>query len=166
MITIVVLSLFPALLIVAAINDVLTMTIPNWIVAGLVAGFALAAAVAGLPAGLIGLHLLAGGALLALGFGLFAAGWLGGGDAKLLAAVALWLGPYETPLFVLFTTLVGGGIVLLMLALRRIPLPVTLATQPWMQQLTSPKAAVPYGVAIAAAGIFVFARGIWGAVAA
>ncbi|MBN9576732.1 MAG: prepilin peptidase, partial [Alphaproteobacteria bacterium] len=81
-----------ALLVVAAAWDVASFTIPNTLQLGLVLAFIAFALLAPLPLSVVGMHVLAGLTALALGFTLFALGYVGGGDAKLLAAVALWLG--------------------------------------------------------------------------
>ena len=73
---------FPALVIVAALRDCTSFTIPNWISLALLAVFLPAAMACGLPIQTIGLALLLGFCALLLGMGMFAAGWIGGGDAK------------------------------------------------------------------------------------
>src|SRR4029078_13556038 len=88
------LTIFPAARAFAAATDLITMTVPNRIVLALVAGFFLAAPFAGLNWSDIGVHTAAACAAVIVGFGLFAPGWIGGGDAKLFAATALWLRPH------------------------------------------------------------------------
>src|SRR5690606_34886722 len=116
--TLVLLSVLPALVIAAAISDLTTMTIPNWISAILVVAFFPAAFLVGLSPMVLLVH--AGVALAALiaGAGMFAARWIGGGDAKLLAAASLWLGLQGAGLFLMWTGLVGGAFCLLLLAAR------------------------------------------------
>src|SRR5690349_4284933 len=86
------LLLFPSLMAFAAVSDLMTMTISNRISLLLVAGFIVLAALGGMSLFAISMHLAAGAAVLAFAFGCFAAGWIGGGDAKLAAATALWFG--------------------------------------------------------------------------
>ena len=86
------LLIFPVLVITAALRDVTSYTIPNWISLALVAAFPVTALALGLPLNVIGLNLGVGATALAAGMGMFALGWIGGGDAKLLAAAALWIG--------------------------------------------------------------------------
>ena len=100
----------PALLVVAALRDLISFTIPNWISLSLVAAFPVVALVAGLPLTDIGVHALVGAAALVVGVGLFALGWVGGGDAKLLGAAALWLGWPGVGPFLVATALAGGEI--------------------------------------------------------
>src|SRR4051812_19763737 len=83
---------FPALVIVAALRDTTSMTIPNWISLALGGAFFIAALVVRLPLPFLGMAALAGVVMLVAGVAMFALRWLGGGDAKLLAACALWLG--------------------------------------------------------------------------
>jgi len=155
--TLVVISIFPLCMIVAAAYDVATMTIPNWLSIVLVATFPLFVLAHGMPAAAAGAHAAVGAAALALGFGLFAAGYVGGGDAKLLAATSLWVGWHAYLPYVFFTGLIGGALALAVLFVRQFPLPVRLASQPWIARLHTPGGGIPYGVALAAGGLAVFA---------
>lgn len=156
---------FPALMLAAALFDVTTMTIPNRISLMLVPAFFLAAALGRMPLGDIGLHLGVGLAGLALMIGCFAMGWLGGGDAKLLAAASLWVGP-AAGTFVMFTALAGGLLALALVAARwsagwigaLSPQPAAAQAPAWVQRLLTPKGAIPYGVAIAAGAICALPR--------
>jgi prepilin peptidase CpaA len=96
------------------------------------------------PEGL--LALTAGLALFAAGAALFFAGVWGGGDVKLAAAVGAWVGWSGLPSFLLVMGLTGGALALLILALRPLARFV-----PWL----AAERGIPYGVAIAAAGIVV-----------
>ena len=87
-ITLICLALFPAALIVAALWDLTSFTIPNWISLALVAAFAPAAFAAHPPMGVLLGCLATGGGALLLGMVMFSLGWIGGGDAKLFAAAA------------------------------------------------------------------------------
>src|SRR5207248_11420689 len=85
------LLLFPALMASAASSDLLTMTISNRVSLILVGSFFVLAIWSGMPLADIGMHAGAGLAVLVVTFTFFACGWIGGGDAKLAAATALWL---------------------------------------------------------------------------
>lgn len=148
-----ILVVFPALLLAAAGWDLASFTIPNFIPAALAALFVVLAVASGLTLAAIGLHLLAGGIGLIAGFTLFALGYIGGGDAKLFAAVALLLGVHDAVAFALISALFGGGLTLGLIALRQVPLPQFL-WQPWILRLHDAGEGVPYGVALAA-GAFV-----------
>lgn len=157
------LGLFAAALVWAAAGDARRLLIPNRLVIGIVAlypVFVLAAPgnVAWLPAIGIGLAAFAIGALL------FACGCAGGGDVKLLAAVALWAGPdLIAPL--LIVTAFAGGLVAIAVSrpvralIRRLsPMPTgtVQGTAAVLPALTS--GPVPYGIAIACGGLFVAQR--------
>ncbi|HTO41988.1 MAG TPA: prepilin peptidase [Rhizomicrobium sp.] len=147
------LALIPliVLLLLAAGWDLASFTIPNFIQIGLILAFAAFFLTAGIPLSALGGHLLAGLLGLAFGFTLFALGYIGGGDAKLLACVSLWLGFTDLPAYVLLACVLGGALSLAILALRKLPLPSFFARQPWLLRLHDPKEGVPYGVALAAA---------------
>ena len=147
----------PALVIVGALKDATSYTIPNWIPLGLLAAFPLAALAAGLPLPVAGLHLAVGVAGLVLGVAMFAARWIGGGDAKLLAAAALWLGWPVSLQFLLVTGLFGGGLTFALLALRSAQLrPIVLMGPGWVHRLAEPGGELPYGLAIAAGVLVTF----------
>jgi prepilin peptidase CpaA len=150
------LLVFPALMAYAAASDLLTMTIPNRLSLALVAAFAVFAIASGLAWQAALLHLAAGAAILAIAFALFALGWIGGGDAKLAAASALWLG-FDTLIEYFFVASVAGGVLTLaILALRKLPLPAMTLGWDWLSRLHHPKTGVPYGIALAAAGLVVY----------
>ena len=151
---ILVMVVLPALLLTAAGWDLASFTIPNPLQLALVAGFVLFVAAAHLAWPTIGWHLLAGFLGLCVGITLFALGYIGGGDAKLFAAVTLWLGFHDLVPYALAASLFGGLLTLTLLALRQYPLPAGLARQGWIARLHGQKAGIPYGVALAA-GAFV-----------
>src|SRR5690606_26440133 len=110
----------------------LTMRISNRLVALVVIGFVVLALFAGLSPAAIGLHVAAGALVLAVTFTLFALGWIGGGDAKLTAAIALWMG-FELLLpFLLYASVFGGLLTLLLLVGRRYALPGPLLKAGWL----------------------------------
>ena len=151
------LLIFPVLVIGAALKDVTSFTIPNWLNAALIAAFALAAPLLGAPLGMIGLNLAVGLAGLVLGMGMFALGWIGGGDAKLMAAVSLWLGWPAVAPFLTATTLAGGALAMLLLGLRtQVARAHTPALGGWIDRLATPGAPAPYGVAIAVGALMAF----------
>src|SRR5579864_1295140 len=109
------LVLFPATMAFAASADLFTMTISNRIPAILAAGFFVLAALDGLPVTDIGNHLAAGLAVLAVCFVFFARGWIGGGDAKLASATALWFGWSDLYAYLIYASLFGGALTLMLL---------------------------------------------------
>ena len=151
-----VIAVLPALLALAAGWDLASYTIPNWLQAALVAAFAVFLLAAGMTPAMAGWHLLAGFVGLVAGFTLFALGFIGGGDAKLFAAVALWLGlDLDLMSYVLVASILGGALTLALLALRKLPLPALLTRQSWLVRLHDERAGIPYGVALSAGAFLI-----------
>lgn len=148
---------FPALAIAAALKDLTSYTIPNGICLALAGAFFALAATTEMPLPGLGLHLLAGATALIAGMVLFALGWVGGGDAKLIAACSLWLGWPAAQTF-LFDTVVAGGVFAVMLLTLRAPLirAHMPSTGGWFGRLTAPGEPAPYGVAIAIGALLAF----------
>jgi prepilin peptidase CpaA len=155
------LLLFPALMAFAATSDFLNMTISNRISLALVAGFAALAVACGLSLQMILAHAATGVLVLAIGFALFARGLVGGGDAKLAAAAALWLGFGHLADYAVLGALLGGVLTLAILAFRFMPLPTWLARQAWAARLHQFDGGVPYGVALAAAALLIYPSTTW-----
>ena len=99
----------------SASMDLLTFTIPNRLCAALALGYLVFAAMLGVPVIDILLNLSCALAILALTFGMFALGWLGGGDAKLAAATAAWLGWTAILDYGVAAALFGGVLTLILL---------------------------------------------------
>lgn len=146
--TIMLAAILAPLLLVAAWGDLRRRTIPN----PLNAAIALLAPVwwwaGGLPlwpdaALQAGMALL----LFALFAALFAAGMMGGGDVKMIAAVALWFTPIES-LRVMTITALAGGLLTVMVALDH-----SVRKRPGMPE-------IPYGIAIATGGLWNIANHI------
>lgn len=150
-------GIFPALVIVAALQDVTSYTIPNWISVVLAIAFVPAALILGVPLPLVATHLAIGGIALVLGMVMFALGWIGGGDAKLFAAAGLWLGVPASFTYLAVTGVAGGGLALTLLALRSLWVRPYVQTGPnWFGRLATPGENVPYGVAIAIGALAAF----------
>ena len=151
---------FPICMACAVFSDVMTMTISNKIPIALIASFFIFCLVMGTPPATVGAHAGIGFVALAITFGCFAAGWMGGGDAKLIAATALWFGPGTELLdYLLMSSLYGGVLTLLLLVLRSVMVPATGIG--FLDRLLRRGGGVPYGVALGAAGITIFASGAW-----
>jgi prepilin peptidase CpaA len=148
--------IFPALMAYAAFSDLFTMTISNWISVLLVVAFVALALILGVPLSTIGLHLAAGLAVLVLTFSLFAFGWIGGGDAKLAATTAVWMGFDHLAEFGMGSALLGGALTLAILQFRRWPMPSWAQARAWIMRLHNKENGVPYGVALAAAGLLLY----------
>jgi prepilin peptidase CpaA len=147
---------FPLLMAYAASSDLLTMRISNRLVLLLIGFFFAIALLAGLPFELMGMHVVAALLVLAVSFAFFAFGWIGGGDAKLIAATSLWFGFDGMLYYLLYASLLGGALTLSLLAVRRWPLPLQLKQVVWIDRLHDSKTGVPYGIALAAAGLLVY----------
>ena len=149
------LLVFPAAMAFAGAMDLLTMTIPNRISLALVAAFIAAALFAGLPAHAVMLHVMSGLLVLAIGIGLFAMGWAGGGDAKLLAAGALWFGLDQVVPFLVQTGICGACLTLMMVLFRAYPV-ASLPIPEWAVKLHRTATGMPYALAISAGALLVF----------
>jgi prepilin peptidase CpaA len=155
------LTLFPAMMAFAASSDLLTMTIANRVSLILIGGFILLAGLGGMSGAELLSHVGAATAVLAAAFGCFAFGWIGGGDAKLAATSALWLGFGHLFDYLIFASVLGGGLTLLIVQFRALPLPQILAGQDWVDRLHRPDGGVPYGIALAAAALIVYPQTEW-----
>jgi prepilin peptidase CpaA len=159
-ISLVALLIFPLLMAFAASSDLLTMRISNALVLVLALAFFALAAFVGLPLPQIGMHVASAALVLVFAFAFFAFGWIGGGDAKLLAATTLWLGFGVMLPYLIYASLLGGALTLLLLAARRWPLPQWLRNVKWIDRLHDSKSGVPYGIALAIAGILVYSDSV------
>jgi prepilin peptidase CpaA len=160
MVWILLVAILPALLVAAAVFDLTSFTIPNILPAAMLVlfvAFLLATTLNGhsLSWSETWPHLLAGAVALAAGMALFAAGWVGGGDAKLFAMACLWLGWDSMVEYTLMASVFGGMLTIALLALRRFALPLSLASQAWLVRLADRNSGVPYGVALAIAALVV-----------
>lgn len=150
-----VLMVLPLLLALAAGWDLASYTIPNLLSVAIAAAFVVFAILANMPGAVIGAHAAAGLVALAAGFALFAARFIGGGDAKLFAATALWFGFGDLLTYAVIAALLGGVLTIALLMARRLPLPQILIRQNWIARLHNAKSGVPYGVALAAGALVV-----------
>lgn len=144
-----------AALLVAAVYDIATLTIPNWISIALVAAFPLLALLAGFNLNETGIHVAVGAVALAIGIAGFAGGVFGGGDAKLFAALALYMGFSSIGPFVFWVAIAGGVLAVVLIVLRRLPLTWLAQRWTWTHHLVTQGAGVPYGVALTAGGLLV-----------
>lgn len=145
------LAAFAGLLLYAAASDASRLIIPNWVSIALAAIYPVAALLNGAPAMGVGVHVLFGLAVLAIGFFLFAANVIGGGDAKLLAAVAVWTGSEAFLVFIVWTVVAGGVMALALLAARQVLRAET--SPPLVAHLLKKQNGIPYGIAIMIGGL-------------
>jgi prepilin peptidase CpaA len=152
---------FPAIMTFAAFSDLFTMTISNRLSLALAGAFAGLAVATHMTLPVAGMHIGAAALVLVISFIFFTRGWIGGGDAKLAAATALWFGFDHLLDYFLYASLFGGALTLLLLQFRRFPLPGPLARQVWIQRLHEKTGGVPYGIALAAAALVVYPQTGW-----
>lgn len=150
------LLLFPVAMIYAAASDLFTMTIPNRISLALIMGFLGAAIIGGLSWQQILYHVAAATLVLVITIVMFSQGWLGGGDAKLLASTSLWFGFGQVLDYTLLSALFGGVLTVFILTFRFAIPPVLVSGHDWVERLHDRKTGVPYGIALAAAGLWLF----------
>ena len=152
---------FPGAMIYAGIMDILTMKIRNVVVLIVAVGYFLMAPLAGFSLYDMGLSLAVAAAVFVVTFGFFAAGWIGGGDAKFAAATALWFGWEHALPFFVFATLAGGLLTLAIISFRAMPLPASFYGRDWIVRLHQSKTGIPYGAAFALAALIVFPQTHW-----
>ncbi len=137
-----------AVLITAAIYDARSYTIPNYVSLLLVILFPFYIFAAPQPVEW-GPHVVVFAVAGAAGFLAFLMKWAGAGDAKLIAAAALWAGPHLIDLFLFLTALAGGVEALVILAVVRAK------NRKAGEKVRLTKLPIPYGIAIAAGGLCV-----------
>jgi prepilin peptidase CpaA len=155
------LLLFPALMAFAAASDLFTMTISNRVSLLLAAGFVVLAVASGMGLHDILLHVAAGMVVLTAAFICFTMGWVGGGDAKVAAAAALWFGFAHLMGYLVYASLFGGALTLLLLQFRQWPLPYPLAGQAWLLKLHAKESGIPYGIALAVGALMIYPETEW-----
>ncbi|MHA6298666.1 A24 family peptidase [Devosia sp. CAU 1758] len=149
---------FPLAMAFAASSDLLTMRISNKLVLLLAAGFVVMALIIEMPLQQFAMHVLCAFVVLVVAFAMFALRWIGGGDAKLAAATTLWLGFGMTLPYLAYTAILGGVLTLAILLLRRAPMPRIASSMPWLTRLLDRKRGIPYGVAMALAGLLTYSN--------
>jgi prepilin peptidase CpaA len=155
------LLLFPAMMTFAAASDLLTMTISNRVSLALGAAFLALAVLGGMGFIDILSHLGAGATVLAVAFACFAMGWVGGGDAKVAASAALWFGFGHLMNYLVYASLLGGALTLLLLQFRQWPLPYLFVGQPWLLRLHAKDSGIPYGIALAIGALMIYPETEW-----
>lgn len=149
--------IFPFCMLFAAVSDMISMTIANRVSVILIAAFAIIAPLTGMDWATYGWHFAAGGAVLAVTFTVFAIGGMGGGDAKLLTATALWMGFNITLLqYLVLGAMLGGALTLLILLFRNSPMAAFSSSNVFLRHFADEKAGIPYGVALGVAGLMTY----------
>lgn len=158
MIAFLALAVFPAALLVAAANDIYEFKIPNWVSIILVCAYPAAGLAVGASPRVIAEGLLLGAGALTLGFALYAGKIVGGGDAKLFAAIAPWIGVGALGVFLFNTAIAGVVLAFSLAAFRQLPILPVYAHAPWLIQLHERKKDLPYAVALGAGGLLSFSQ--------
>lgn len=153
--------LFPFLMAFAASSDIFSMTISNKVSLALIIGFVACSYGLGMSWYDFSWHWALFALVLVLGFALFSFGVIGGGDAKLAASTALWLGWELTLPYVLYASMLGGLLTIMLLFMRSSVLPKWFENQSWVAKLYRADHGVPYGVALGAAAVIVYPSTVW-----
>ncbi len=151
-----ILMTFPIAMAFAAANDLFTMKIPNRVSMALVAGFVAVALLSRMPLETFAMHFALALCVLAVTIALFSLNMLGGGDAKLLAAGALWMDGEHLVEFLAYVTIFGGVLAVVFLGYRNFAPPNGFARPTWGKRLHATGGPIPYGIAIAAGGLVAF----------
>lgn len=148
---------FPFCMVYSAVSDIMSMTIANRVPLLLIGVFLVVAPLTGMAWADIGMHLAAGGVLLAITFAMFALGGMGGGDAKLIAASAVWMG-FGMPLmqYLLTSAVLGGMLTLAILTFRSSALSHITSQNMFLRNFSKDAGGVPYGIALGAGGLMTF----------
>ncbi|NRA86294.1 MAG: prepilin peptidase [Rhizobiales bacterium] len=157
---------FPTMMVGVIIYDFFTLTIPNTLNFLIFIGFIFIAFMTGISLVDFGWHMLACFVALTFGFTLFAFNMFGGGDAKSLAASVTWFGWQPQTVELLLATAILGGVFAVFLLIMRSQLvqyllPIKLTNIQWVRAIFTPQARMPYGVAIGAAGIWLYSPDKW-----
>ena len=155
------LTLFPAMMAFAASSDLFTMTIANRVSLILIGGFVLLALLTGMSGHDMLTHVGIAAAVLVVTFFCFSCGWIGGGDAKLAAVTVLWLGVAHLADYLVYASLFGGALTLLIIQYRALPMPQVLLGREWAERLHRPDCGVPYGIALAIAALMIYPQTEW-----
>jgi prepilin peptidase CpaA len=148
---------FPFCMLFAAVSDMLSMTIANRVSLILIATFAVVAPLTGMDWATYGWHFAAAGLVLSVTFAMFAMGGMGGGDAKLLAATALWMGfSVELVAYLVYAAIIGGLLTIALVFYRGSNIATLTGTNLFLRNFANEKAGVPYGVALGISGLLVY----------
>ena len=154
-------TVFPVLMIIAGASDLISLRIPNKLTAFIALAALPAAFVAGMPMVELLMHIAAGAALFLLGYGLFSFRLVGGGDAKLMAAAAIWFGWAGLYQFFMATAMAGGVLALSLLAWSYIRIHAEARNLPLLKRFGMARPPIPYGFAFAIGAIGAYPESWW-----
>jgi prepilin peptidase CpaA len=141
---------FAVLLGAALVTDFLWLRIPNWIALSLTVLFTFAAVTPPHDGAWWLSHVAGGAIVLAVGFGLFAWGKIGGGDAKLMAVIGLWAGLPLLPSLLLTIGIANGAVILAFMAARPLGIGPYLESRGLHVVSLQPGKDMPFAIAAAA----------------
>lgn len=153
--------IFPFMMIFSSFSDLFSMNISNKVSLILIGSFAVFAVVMGMELNTILWHCITFALVLTVGFTLFSLNVIGGGDAKLAASTALWLGWAPTGAYVLLAAVLGGLLTLLILKFRSYLIPEKLNKMEWVLRLHDHKNGAPYGIALGVSALIVYPHTPW-----
>ena len=153
--------IFPFMMIFSSFSDLFSMNISNKVSLVLIATFIGFAFTMGMDFQTILWHFLTFALVLFIGFVLFALNIIGGGDAKLAASTALWLGWAHTGLYILLASVIGGFLTLLILKFRSTLIPEKFNKLEWVLRLHDSKNGAPYGIALGVAALLTYPSTPW-----
>ncbi|MCF6321128.1 MAG: prepilin peptidase [Rhizobiaceae bacterium] len=151
---------FPFFVAYGAASDLFSMTIPNRITLALMVGFMVMALWINMDWETIAWHWAMFAIVLSITFTLFALGFIGGGDAKLAAGIALWMGWEHSLMYFLLAAFLGGILTIIIIKIRNVPMPDWVMRQQWAANIYRAER-IPYGISMGAAAIMVYAQTIW-----
>jgi prepilin peptidase CpaA len=145
----------------AAVADLHSYKIPNWLTALTALTFLPVAVWSGMDIQAIGLHYLTGAALLLFGFLLYSYRIFGGGDAKFVAACGVWFGAIDSLQFLYAAVMCGGVLAIAMLFWTVFKYAVQLDFGDFIPGLRKAMPKIPYGIALAAGAILAIQETTW-----
>jgi len=148
------LAIFAGALIFAALSDAASMKISNRISLAIIIAFAIATPIAWESWAVFGEHMFIGLIFFVAGFIMFAVGGLGGGDAKLMSAIALWWTWPDVLPYIFYVTVLGAVLAIFMMVGRNF-VPASIATNGMVSRMFSNEKQIPYGIALALGSLLV-----------
>jgi prepilin peptidase CpaA len=147
------LIIFFGLLSYAAVSDLLTMRIPNWLNAAIATTWLVYALLLPLDWTEIGYRVVWALGVFMVAACMFYRGWMGGGDVKMIPAVMLWIPHAHYYELLAVVSMFGGMLAISVLMLRAFAMPVFTVGWVWLERIHSMQKKIPYGIAIALGGM-------------
>lgn len=153
------LSIVVGALAIAAISDLRRLEIPNWISVVLIASYIPASLLSEISYATIAVQFGVAAGLFVLGAIAYYFGLFGGGDVKLISALALWIPWQYFGQFIIYIALVGGVLACLIIVIAKLSVFHAIRKRiSWINPESGYAQPIPYGVAIAAAGLLIIVQ--------